>query len=186
MNTLIERCWLTETLAVTVARVDFLDPALAGRPDARERGVRVEIRPVDMSTQGSIYASPHLQLGRAVCRIDLLESAPHAADRMHWHPDMVDGEPEDRSYEPTMPIDPTGWLAERLHDVTTLLGQSGTSGVENHRTAAAAIALLAPEIIEEAADGLAWAREPWPVVDHDERGMAVQHGVATELSQTDG
>src|SRR6187402_1645793 len=41
----MERSWTFDRLAVTMRRVDFLDPALAGQPDARERGVRVEIKP---------------------------------------------------------------------------------------------------------------------------------------------
>jgi len=42
----MEQAWVFSTLAVTVTTVDFLDPAVAGEPDARERGVRVEVRPV--------------------------------------------------------------------------------------------------------------------------------------------
>ena len=37
----MERLWTFDRLAVTMRRVDFLDPALAGQPGARERGVRV-------------------------------------------------------------------------------------------------------------------------------------------------
>lgn len=170
----MERCWLTDTLAVTVARVDFLDPAVAGELDARERGIRVEIRPVEATYRGTIYSSPQLTLGEAVARMDLLESAPHAADRMHWHPGMIDGEPEDRSFDPAMPADPAAWLGDRLRDVTGLLQQSGVTDTGRFRTAATTIANLAPEILDEARAGLAWAREPWPHVDHDERGMAVQ------------
>lgn len=169
-----ERCWLTDTLAVTVARVDFLDPAVATEPDARERGIRVEVRPVEASYRGTIYSSPQLTLGEAIARMDLLESAPHAADRMHWHPGMIDGEPEDRSYDPAMPADPAAWLEGQLRDVTGLLRASGVADTERFTSAACAIASLAPEILDEARAGLAWAREPWPEVDHDERGMATQ------------
>lgn len=174
MSKNIERCWLTQTLAVTVAQVDFLDPALAQVPRARERGVRVEIRPVAADAQGSVYASPALALGQAVCRIDLLESAPHAADRMHWHPVMVDGEPEDRSYDPAIAADPAAWLSEKLHDLLALMRQAGVSDLEQFRSAASTIAQLSQEIVDEARKGLIWAREPWPEVDHDERGMAVE------------
>lgn len=173
MSENLERCWLTPTLAVTVAQVDFLDPALAQEPQARERGVRVEIRPVTADALGSLYASPALELGRAVCRIDLLESAPHAADRMHWHPAMVDGEPEERTYDPAMAADPAGWLSEKLHDVLALLRRSGMSDLEQFRSAASTVAQLSPEMVEEARNALMRAREPWPEVDHDERGMAV-------------
>ena len=168
-----ERCWLFDTLAVTLARIDFLDPALAGSPDARERGVRVEIRPMDADFRGSVYASPALSLAPAVCRIDLLESAQGVADRMHWHPVMVDGEPGDRTFEPAMPADPAAWLSGRLHEVDALLERSGTTDVGRHRGAVASIKESAEEIVDAARAGLAWAREPWPEVRRDERGMAL-------------
>ena len=174
MSAMTERCWLTDTLAVTVARVDFLDPASADQPDTRERGIRVEVRPVEATYRGSIYSSPQLTLGEAVARMDLLESAPHAADRMHWHPGMIDGEPEDRTYDPAMPADPAGWLDGQLRDVKGLLEASGMADTDRFEAAASSIAALAPEILHEARAGLAWARQPWPEVDHDERGMAIQ------------
>jgi hypothetical protein len=82
----MERVWVFDNLAVAVRRVDFLDPAVADEPDARERGVRIEVRPVPARNQGTIYVSDATALEPAVCRIDFLESAPGAADRMHWHP----------------------------------------------------------------------------------------------------
>ncbi len=152
-----ERCWFFGTLAVKLARVDFLDPALAGSPGARERGVRVEIRPWAEDSHGSVYASPALSLGPAVCRIDLLESAPGAADRMHWHPVMVKGEPGDRVFEPAMPADPTAWLSDRLQEVDVLLKRSGMPGGDRHQGAVASIRASAKEIVDAARDGLAWA-----------------------------
>lgn len=174
MTTPTERCWLFDTLTVTLARIDFLDPALQVSPNARERGVRLEIRPVRAETGGSVYASPALALSPAVCRIDLLESAPGAADRMHWHPVMAAGEPGDRTFDPAMPADPERWLSDRLGDVEALLAQSGVGDLRRHGAAAAAIAQASDEIVDVARAGLDWARMPWPEVDHDERGMAVQ------------
>lgn len=168
-----ERCWLFDTLAVTLARVDFLDPALADSPGARERGVRVEIRPMSQDFDGSAYASPALSLAPAICRIDLLESAPGAADRMHWHPTMLDGEPGDRTFDPAMPKDPAAWLGTRLHEVDIVLKRSGMPNVDHHRGAVASIRDSAQEIVDAARQGLAWASEPWPDVDHDERGMVL-------------
>lgn len=170
-----ERCWLFDTLAVTLARIDFLDPA-STVAQARERGVRLEIRAVDADASGSIYSSPGLGLAPAACRIDLLESAPGAADRMHWHPVMTEGEPGDRRFDPSMPADPTGWLSDRLHEVQTLLGMSSLPDIERHRGSTQAIAEASPEIVDAARAGLNWARTPWPSVDRDERGMA--RGVA--------
>ncbi len=129
---------------------------------------------VEAKYSGTVYSSPQLTLAAAIARVDLLESAPHAADRMHWHPGMIDGEPEDRTYDRAMPADPAGWLGERLYNVTELLQQSGVSDIDRFKPAASSIADLAPEILAEARAGLAWARQPWPEVDHDERGMAVQ------------
>ena len=51
----MQACWLFDTLAVTVERTDFLDPAFASEPDIRERGVRVEVRPFETTHRGSIY-----------------------------------------------------------------------------------------------------------------------------------
>ena len=163
-----------DTLAVTLARIDFLDPALFGSPDARERGVRVEIRPMEAESGGSVYASPALSLAPAICRIDLLESAPGAADRMHWHPVMAEGEPGDRIFETAMPVDPAAWLSNRLHEVHVLLGRSGIPDVGRHRNAVASIRESAEEIVEAVLMGIAWAREPCPEVRRDERGMALR------------
>jgi hypothetical protein len=153
----MERVWVCGRLAISVARVDFLDPAMAEEPDPRERGVRVEVRPVLSDAEGTIYASPTTALQPAICRIDLLESAPGAADRMHWHPEMQDGEPGDRTFDADLAADPVGWLATYLQDL-------GDPEIE----------ASAPEIAAAAEAGLAWARRtPWPEVERDERGMPV-------------
>ncbi len=168
----MERAWLLETLALTLRETDFLDPALRGEPDARERGVRLEVRPLRTAAGGSLYSSPSLDLGPAVCRVDVLESAPGAADRVHWHPVMHDGEPGERVFDPAISADPLGWLEERLRDLGSLL-----VGVEPTTRAAlladeAAVAALAAEVSGRAAASLTRLREPWDEVEHDERGMA--------------
>jgi hypothetical protein len=168
----METAWVFETLAITVARIDFWDPALADDPHARERGVRVEVRPVEQVSGGSVYASPIVTMQPAVCRIDLLESRPGAADRMHWHPVMDAGEPCERVFDATIPSDPTGWLEHQLRHVEELLGGAGVD-VARHSRDVAAVADRSGEILASANEGLAWAREPWPVVRHDERGMAI-------------
>jgi hypothetical protein len=166
----MERVWVFESLAVAVMRIDFLDPAVAHEPDARERGVRIEVRPANAVTAGSIYASSTTTLQPAVCRIDFLESAPGAADRMHWHPDMSDGEPGDRTFDRSMPPDPVEWLTSFLDEgLGDLLRRAEVTGVGRDLDS---IRGAADEIGRAVADGLAWAREPWPTVEHDERGMA--------------
>ena len=170
----MERVWVFDRLAVSVARVDFLNPAVAGEPDARERGVRVEVRPVVSAAAGSIYASDSKTLQPAICRIDFLESAPGAADRMHWHPTMHDGEPGERTFEPAMPPDPVAWLTTFLHDLGGFLDRAGVPGVREMDLDSARAA--AQEIGAAVEGGLAWARTtPWPDVEHDERGMAPAH-----------
>jgi hypothetical protein len=154
----MEKVWVLGDLAVTVARIDFLDPAVAGRADARERGVRVEVRPASVVRRGSIYASHAVTLEPADYRIDLLESRPGAADRMHWHPTMTDGEPGERVFDPALSADPLAWVTDRLSG-TAAVGAPGKRIVD--------------EIVEEIARGLGWARQPWPSVEHDERGLAV-------------
>ena len=122
----MERLWTFDRLAVTMRRVDFLDPALAGQPDARERGVRVEIRPAQSQARGSVYASDVVALDQALCRCDFLESGPGKADRMHWHPEMAHGEPGDRTFEAGMPADPRGWLTSFLRSgLPDYLSRSG-------------------------------------------------------------
>ena len=162
-----------ERLALTLVRVDFLDPALAGQVDVRERGVRLEVRVVDTTSTGSIYVSPARQLQPAACRIDLLESAAHAADRMHWHPVMEAGEPGERTFDATMAEDPLRWLDEHLRHVDVLLTRSGVPVDDQMSADIAAVRDVVPDIVAAAASGLEWARvEPWPDVTHDGRGLA--------------
>jgi hypothetical protein len=169
----MERTWLFDRLAITVARIDFLDPAFAGEPGARERGVRIEVRPVESTLEGSIYVSPSQHLQPAICRIDFLESRPGAADRMHWHPSMERGEPGERTFDDDMPRDPVGWLAAYLRDARALLERAGVPDVEDMARDLEGVRAAADEIGAVVEEGLAWARAtPWPDVEHDERGMA--------------
>ncbi len=168
----MERVWLLDHLALTLRETDFADPALAGEADVRERGVRLEVRPVAVTAEGSLYSSPALALAPPVCRVDLLESAPGAADRVHWHPVMHDGEPGERVFDEALSADPEGWLAERLHDLTALVAGAPTAHRDRLLLDAPAVAALADEVGAQVAESLAALREPWPAVEHDERGMA--------------
>jgi hypothetical protein len=169
----MERVWVFEQLAVTMRRVDFLDPALAGERDVRERGVRVEIKPATTRADGSVYASDVTTLDQALCRLDFLESGPGRADRMHWHPEMAGGEPGDRTFDVGMPADPQAWLTAFLQDDLRDHLVRGGHDVTAYDDDLAAIADTTGEIARGLGEGLAWAREPWPAVEHDERGMAV-------------
>lgn len=156
------RIWTWDNAAVTLALTDFLDPALAEQPDARERGVRLELCEITWGPIDSVYSSPAATLQPAIVRIDLLESAPHKADRMHYHPDMVDGDPGDRVFVPEMPEDPIGWLRDFLTDLRKWVGADDASAINTAST----------EIASEAERLLDIARQPWPSVVHDERGLA--------------
>lgn len=169
----MERVWVFDHLAVAVARIDFLDPAVAGTPDDRERGVRIEIRPARWSSDGSIYVSDSAILDPAFCRVDLLESAPGAADRMHWHPSMADGEPGERTFDTTMPPDPVGWVTTFLGDLEGYLARADVHGAVAMTGDLDAVRAARDEIARAVAEGLAWAREPWPDAVHDERGRAI-------------
>ena len=169
----MERWWVFGRLAVTMRRVDFLDPALVGEADVRERGVRVEIKPARTLTHGSVYASDALTVDRALCRLDFLESAPGKADRMHWHPEMADGEPGERTFDIDMPVDPRGWLTTFLRSGLRDHGRRIGLDLAAHTDDLAAIGETADEIGRALDEGLSWAREPWPDVGHDDRGMAV-------------
>jgi hypothetical protein len=174
----VEKLWLFRRLAIAVFRIDFLDPALTDEADARERGVRIEVKPATSGFEGSVYSSSATRVDPAVCRIDLLESAPNAADRMHWHPTMPDGEPGDRTFDPGIGADPIGWLSTQLDDLAPLLEQAGVPDVPSYADDVADVRAARAEILDDVAAGLAWARQwPWPEVTHDERGLASGQGV---------
>jgi hypothetical protein len=172
----MERAWLFDTLCVTVAEVDFLDPELRLDPAARERGVRVEIRPTTSAPAGgTVYASAPVMLQPAICRIDLLESRPGAADRMHWHPTMHAGEPGDRTFDAALSADPVGWLADRLRDLTTSLSAAHAEAAVRHANDAGVVAEVADEIVAAVRAALENCRTPWTEVLRDERGMAISN-----------
>jgi hypothetical protein len=176
----MERVWVFDRLAISVARIDFLDPKVADEPDARERGVRIEVRRASTETEGTIYVSSSMSLQPAICRIDFLESAPGAADRMHWHPDMPYGEPGDRTLDADMPADPVGWLTSYLRNLREFLVRAGVPDVETMTCDLEDIEATADEIGTAVADGLAWTRStPWLDLARDESGMPAQAAPAS-------
>lgn len=163
-------------LAVSVEDVDFVDPALADQPDVRERGARVELRPVKAVdvNDASIYASQTVTGGPAMCRLDFLESVPHAADRMHWHPAMARGEPDERTFDEALSADPIGWLRTRLIDGAAFLRDAGVSDPRPYEADLAALAAGADDVVAQVERVLERARRPWPEAPaRDERGMAL-------------
>jgi hypothetical protein len=164
---------LFETLSVIVAEVDFHDPALRDEPNARERGVRVEIRPTTSATRGTMYVSATITVHPAICRVDLLESRPGASDRMHWHPGMRAGEPGERRFDAAMSADPIRWLTGELRNFERLLEGTEAESADRHRVDAPAVSGVADEIVDAVRAGLESCRKPWPQVERDERGMAI-------------
>jgi hypothetical protein len=171
------RIFVADSLSVSVEDVDFLNPNRLA--DGRERGVRVELRLIEPDAgPGSIYVSRGLLVGRALCRFDLLESAPGARDRMHWHPEMTDGEPSQRLFDPELRDDPLAFLGERLRDAVGLLAMIGVAEPTRFADAAGALAGETDAIVADVAARLErLRRDPWPEVrERDERGMAVAAG----------
>ena len=72
-----------------------------------------------------------------------------------------------------MPGDPRGWLTSflrsGLRDYLSRGGHDFASYVDDLTE----IGDTADEIGRALDEGLAWARQPWPDVEHDARGMAV-------------
>lgn len=168
------RVFVADGLCVSVEEVDFLDPGHLEY--GRERGVRLELRMVEQDTDpGSIYASHGLSVTRGVCRFDLLESAPGAQDRMHWHPHMTGGEPGMRVFDPDLRTDPLAFLGARLRDAVGLLKQSGVEDHDRFTTDAEALARIADAIVADTAASLERIRDTgWSdVLERDDRGMAV-------------
>jgi hypothetical protein len=72
-----------------------------------------------------------------------------------------------------MPADPRAWLTSFLRTgLGDYLSRRGHD-VAEHSDDLTAIGDAADEIGRALDEGLAWARRPWPDVEHDERGMAV-------------
>lgn len=168
------RIFVAKRLCVSVEEIDFVNPNRL--QEGRERGVRVELRVAEPDTlPGSIYASRALAVSRGLCRFDLLESAPHAQDRMHWHPEMPNGEGRKRLFDDELSANPIGWLGDRLRDGVGTLRLSLLPNPEEYADDAEVLAEMVDAITADAAAGLARTREPWPPVEaRDERGMAIR------------
>lgn len=165
---------MAKRLCVSVEDLDFLNPNRL--QDGRECGVRLELRICTPDTlPGSIYASRGLAIERAVCRFDLLESAPGAQDRMHWHPEMPNGEGRKRLWDDELSTEPLKWLAAKLRDGVGLLELAGVEEPARFAADAEALARIADDIVADTAARLDRFRAaPWPPVEQrDERGMAV-------------
>lgn len=167
------RFFSAKRLCVSVEDIDFINPP--NPSEGRECGVRLEVRLAETDTDpASIYASRAVSIGRGVCRVDLLETAPNAQDRMHWHPRMPDGEPGDRIFEEELRDNPLKWLSDFLRDGVETLRRAGIEDPERYEQDAKELRRISDLIVADATAGLQRYRSTrWPEVERDHRGMAL-------------
>lgn len=117
-----------DRIAVVLGDLYFVDPNPAAGQEGAERGVRLEVRFLELQRHdGSIYAARPILVGEPVWRLDLLESVdgePGSFDRTHHHPLMRGYEPGSRKFERELSSNPLGYLAARLRDLPGLLAQA--------------------------------------------------------------
>lgn len=169
------RIFGADGLCVSVEEVDFRDP---NHDYGRECGVRVELRTLEQEPEpGSIYRSRAFTVGRAVCRFDFLESAPRAQDRMHWHPNMSEGEPRTRVFDEDLKTDPLKFLETRLRDGMGLLEFCKVEQPQRFAADAETLTLAADAIVADVSAALEKIRtQPWPSEEaRNERGLLARY-----------
>lgn len=138
-------------LGVVLSDLYFADPNPEPGQEGAERGVRLEVRYLDLAEQGgTVYASRPIIAGEPLWRVDLLESVanPGSLDRAHHHPRMRGWEPGRRTFDEAITADPIGWLAARLDDLTEVTAALADDGVEVDDDELAALRAAAPEIVD--------------------------------------
>jgi len=128
-------------------------------------------------------ASSAAQGNRRIQRIDLnLDPQPMADLRRLKHPAIGIYHVFQETYDPKQyallhPSGPKSDYAARLtcHDQAI---EAGLGEVGRHEGSADEIVEHLDEIIAAASAGLEWARQPWPELQHDERGMAIKTSTA--------
>ncbi|HEX4863213.1 MAG TPA: hypothetical protein VFV02_04020 [Acidimicrobiales bacterium] len=142
--------WGFERVGVVAGDLYFQDPDPTPGQEGAERGVRLEVRFLERPPlTGSIYAAQPIVIDRPIWRADLLESvagAPGSNDRMHHHPSFRGWEPGKRQFEPALSTDPIGWVADRLHDLPSLLAGADIDPDEAGANDASDLANSAKEI----------------------------------------
>lgn len=118
-----------DRIGVVVGDIYFINPAPAKGQEGPERGVRLEVRMLELGElTGSIYSARPITIAEPVWRADLLESAdgiPGSLNRAHHHPGMRGWEPGKRVYERALNNDPVGFVGMMLSDLEGLLVQAG-------------------------------------------------------------
>ena len=138
-------------LGVVLSDLYFADPNPEPGQEGAERGVRLEVRYVDVAEQGgTVYASRPIIAGEPLWRVDLLESVtnPGSLDRAHHHPRMRGWEPGRRTFDEAISADPIGWLASRLDDLSEVTAALADDCVDIGDDELAELRAAAPEIVD--------------------------------------
>lgn len=139
-----------ERVGVVVGDLYFLNPRPEPGQEGAERGVRIEVRMLELGeAEGSIYAARPILVGRPLWRGDLLESVagePGSLDRAHHHPRFRGWEPGGRQFVAEMSAAPLDFVAGRLADLEGMLGQAGIA--PSDVADADALRRAAPEIVD--------------------------------------
>ena len=140
-----------ERLGVVLSDLYFADPNAEPGSEGAERGVRLEVRYMELAEQGgTVYASRPIIAGEPLWRVDLLETVtnPGSLDRAHHHPTMRGWEPDRRKFEADMTADPMVWLAARLDDLSEVKAALDADGVAVDEAELAEMRAAAPEIVD--------------------------------------
>ncbi|MGO8882699.1 MAG: hypothetical protein ACLPUO_12505 [Streptosporangiaceae bacterium] len=139
-----------QRIGVLVSDLYFVDPDPAPGQEGAERGVRLEVRLLELGDpQGSIYSARPIEVSRPVWRADLLEtvdSEPGSLNRAHHHPAFSGWEPGKRVFDRELSARPVQWVGDRLADLEALLSQAGVPVDDALVTDAASLRERVPEI----------------------------------------
>jgi hypothetical protein len=140
-----------DRVGIVLADLYFLDPNPAPGQEGAERGVRIELRRLELgAVQGSIYASRPIGIDAPMWRVDMLERVDGPVgsfDRTHHHPRCADWEPDGRVFDPELSADPIGWFEDRLQDIGAVLDDAHIDRSELGPQDAENIRAAAPEIV---------------------------------------
>jgi hypothetical protein len=140
-----------ERIGVVASDLYFLDPDPIPGQEGAEQGVRVELRHFERGElQGSIYSAQPIAVGRAIWRVDLLESVanPGTLDRAHHHPRFRGWEPGTRQFVKEMTANPVAWVGKYLSDVEALLETAGVAPDEIGESDADDLRAAVPDIMD--------------------------------------